>query len=286
MFTIGCDPEVMLVKAKGGGLVSAIPFYLGTKEKPEKINGGIVSHDNVNVEFGTDPAKTHDEWLNNLQAVIRKVVEMAPVDHTIVVAASANFPDEALSAPEARMFGCDPDFDAYELSPNPAPDTKDIPNLRSCGGHIHVGSKFLTDDVWNVVNFTKALDVFLGIPSVLLDKDPSSQARRNLYGKAGCHRPKPYGVEYRTLSNFWVSRKRLASLMYNLVSDAYDACVAKHLVGIDENAIQDIINSGDKARAAKTLNGIVKALVRPDVYSEILACKRLTYKSDLSDWLE
>jgi len=283
-FTIGCDPEIML--AGPNGLVSAIPFYKGTKDKPEKVDGGIVSHDNVNVEFGSNPASSKEEWIRNTKAVIGKVIEMAPANHSLVVQASAEFPDEQLQDEEARKFGCDPDFDAYAVAINNAPDIRKSPNLRSCGGHIHVGSQFLTEDLMDVIGFTKAMDIFLGIPAVLLDKDPSSAHRRNLYGKAGCHRPKPYGVEYRTLSNFWVSRPRLTSLMYDLTEAALDAYTDKHTHGIDENGIKNAINNGDKALAANILTGFIRKLVKPDVYKEIMACKKLVHKADLKEWCE
>ncbi len=58
----------------------------------------------------------------------------------------------------------------------------------------------------------KQLDYFLGIPSLLLDKD---EERRHLYGKAGAFRPKPYGVEYRVLSNFWLKSPELMRWVYN-----------------------------------------------------------------------
>jgi hypothetical protein len=51
-----------------------------------------------------------------------------------------------------------------------------------------------------------ALDAFVGLPSVAWDQQ---QGRREHYGLAGLYRKKTYGddiggVEYRTLSNFWL----------------------------------------------------------------------------------
>ena len=48
----------------------------------------------------------------------------------------------------------------------------------------------------------KSMDVLLGAGSCFYDKD---RKRRQLYGKAGAFRPKAYGVEYRSLSNAWLS---------------------------------------------------------------------------------
>ncbi len=40
------------------------------------------------------------------------------------------------------------------------------------------------------------------MPAIILDKD---KVRTRNYGKPGNFRPKPYGMEYRTLSNFWIN---------------------------------------------------------------------------------
>lgn len=281
---LGSDPEVML--ASNSGLVSAIPFFKGTKDNPEKVDGGIVSHDNVNVEYGSDPASSKDEWLENHRKVIRKLVEMLPSkNHSLVVMASADFPEAELASKEAREFGCSPDFEAYGPSINQPPDVNNAPNLRSCGGHIHVGSPWLVSDIQRVLDLVKAMDVFLGIPSLLIDKDPTSARRRELYGKAGCHRPKPYGLEYRTLSNFWVGRPRLAGLMYDLTMAAINACQNKNLHGINENMIRDTINAGDTKTAMDIVTGIVRGLTPQEVYKEIMACRKLVHKSDIKEWL-
>ena len=39
--------------------------------------------------------------------------------------------------------------------------------------------------------------------------------RRELYGKAGAYRVKPYGVEYRVLSNFWLKSPALMQWVYD-----------------------------------------------------------------------
>ena len=55
-------------------------------------------------------------------------------------------------------------------------------------GHIHIGY----DNSTKETNFAiiKALDLFLGVPSLEIDLD---ERRRGLYGKAGCFRHKKYG---------------------------------------------------------------------------------------------
>ena len=87
-------------------------------------------------------------------------------------------------------------------------------------------------------------DLFLGVPSVLMDE---GELRKQLYGKAGAFRPKPYGVEYRTLSNFWVFDPKLVGWVHDQVGRALTEAPE-----IDGEAIQACINNNDK-QLAKSL---------------------------------
>ena len=49
------------------------------------------------------------------------------------------------------------------------------------------------------------MDYTLGLDSLLLDSDTR---RRSMYGRAGSFRFKEYGIEYRTLSNFWIKNNK------------------------------------------------------------------------------
>jgi hypothetical protein len=106
----------------------------------------------------------------------------------------------------AKELGCSPDFNAWTGMCNPPPSCRENPRLRTAAGHLHFGwtSDRAPNDVKHIghaYDFVKQLDFFLGLWSTR--KDPSN-IRRALYGKAGACRVKPYGVEYRVLSNFWV----------------------------------------------------------------------------------
>jgi len=129
-------------------------------------------------------------------------------DYEIDTASAVSFPEEELNTPEAQLFGCEPDYNAWTKKINPKPVTEDE-NLRSAGGHIHVGSDVAKRDAIAVI---RAMDLFLGVPSVAMDK---GTLRRKLYGKAGSFRPKPYGAEYRTLSNFWIFSDELIQWAYD-----------------------------------------------------------------------
>jgi hypothetical protein len=66
------------------------------------------------------------------------------------------------------------------------------------------------------------LDLFLAVPSLWLDKDFTSVARRKLYGQCGRYRPKDYGIEYRSLGNFWLQSPRLVSWIYDVCEFVVD----------------------------------------------------------------
>lgn len=88
------------------------------------------------------------------------------------------------------------------------------------------------------------MDLYLGVPSILMDGDTD---RRRLYGKAGAYRSKPYGVEYRTLSSFWVADPKLIGWAFEQTMRAVEA--VKNLEVIDKSlgtAIQSAINFQDK----------------------------------------
>lgn len=196
-FLIGADPE-FFIKKKYGGYASAVGLIGGSKWEPKKIDedGHAILEDNVAVEFNIKPASSFDEFRSSIHKVLDYIRGILP-GYEFSKESAVSFPQEELMTPEAQMFGCEPDFDAWRECVNEKPCADDK-NLRSAGGHIHVGSDLAIN---NPVAVIRAMDLFLGVPSTQLD---AGTLRRELYGKAGCFRAKSYGAEYRTLSNFWI----------------------------------------------------------------------------------
>lgn len=196
-FLIGADPE-FFIKKKYGGYASAVGLIGGSKWEPKKIDedGHAILEDNVAVEFNIKPASSFDEFRSSIHKVLDHIRGILP-GYEFSKESAVSFPQEELMTPEAQMFGCEPDFDAWRECVNEKPCANDK-NLRSAGGHIHVGSDLAIN---NPVAVIRAMDLFLGVPSTQLD---AGTLRRELYGKAGCFRAKSYGAEYRTLSNFWI----------------------------------------------------------------------------------
>jgi len=264
-WTAGADPEMFLLK--NGEYVSVQPYVYGTKEEPQPLPyGGNAQRDNVAIEFGIAPAHTRAEFVMNIGNTISDLIEILPSDIQLDVSASAEFPGKQLTHPECKLFGCNEDFSAWTMAPNPAPKTKGHRRLRSCGGHFHIGYimgsgyGFLLDPDGKGL-FIRALDCTVGAIATILDDNQPAIDRRKLYGKAGCYRPTDYGVEYRTLSNFWIKSPRLVELMYCLVGDTLEIVKgheASDLIGIlGPKEIQNVISNGDADTAHHMYNEFI-----------------------------
>ena len=221
-FKIGADPEFFVKRF--GKLHSAHGLIPGTKEDPFKVAKGAVQVDGMALEFNIDPADTYSQFETNMTTVMGKIMTMIP-GYEIFVEPVADFGLEYIQSQpkEASELGCSPDFNAYTKEANPRPRA-DTP-FRTASGHVHIG---WTNGV-DINNeghleacraLTKALDVYLGIPSLSWDTD---ERRRSLYGAAGAFRPKPYGMEYRVLSNKWITDTYLRELVYQNTMDAIKA---------------------------------------------------------------
>lgn len=108
---------------------------------------------------------------------------------------------------------CEPDYNAWTEVKNLSPGTGT--NLRTAGGHIHVGYK--NPNTFASLSLIKAMDLHLGVPSVLIELD---NERKLMYGKAGAYREKKYGVEFRSISNFYLESKKLTEWVFNNTEEA------------------------------------------------------------------
>lgn len=267
-FTVGTDPEFMLMN-KNSRLVSAVGIINGSKYKPINLdNGSVCSYDNVNLEFATKVAGSMKDFVSKVKSTLIEVKKLLPTDHSIQVKSSAFFPLAELQTEEAKAFGCDRDYNAWTLEVNPIPDLTSNERLRSCGGHLHLGQKhgykFLKDPMGKVIT-VQTLDAVLGVISIVLDSSSDSRRRRELYGKAGCHRPTEYGVEYRVLSNFWLKNPMLVRLVYSLANDCFNLIENGFhdtlIEEIGQDKIIECINSGYIYQANQIIDNHLMAYI-------------------------
>lgn len=180
--------------------------------------------------------------------------------------ASTVFPKTECENPEASVFGCDPEFNIYRRTSTGLIMRVEPPvvtsTLRTCGGHIHIGHPVATidpDKGGNAPLVVKLMDAFVGSTALLLDKDPSSQARRQIYGGAGTHRVASYGLEYRTLSNFWLNSPDMVNAMFQLTRQVVELAMSKPEViddVISPTELENIINTGNISEARSLFDQI------------------------------
>lgn len=244
---LGADPEIFAVNPQTGKYISVLGKIGGTKDKPIPVpelgNGFTLQEDNVAVELGIPPAASATEYYEHLKKCMDAALDRLK-GLSFSMESAAIFDSDELQHPGAFVFGCEPDFNAWSGDTNPSP-CADNPNLRSAGGHVHVETNL---DKRAVI---KAMDFMLGVPSVIMDE---GHLRKTLYGKMGAYRPKPYGVEYRTLSNFWVFDKRYVQWVWDNTQRALE--MVENGLSIDHlgQRMHEAINKNNKDVAKQLID--------------------------------
>jgi hypothetical protein len=234
--TIGSDPECFVVDKNE----KCIPSYLFLKSKEENdrtlehrpniVGSSIPDSGNQSIfwdgfqaEFNVC-AKDCLSWvvdstflgLKTLQQKARVLDPDAKLSLKTTLDIDQDVLDNAL--PEHVAFGCMPSSNAYGMT-GIKKDGREV-SFRSAGGHIHLGLDN-TDEARNI-EYVKALDKILGVACVSLFAKYDDPRRREMYGLAGEYRTPKHGIEYRTLSNAWLSHP----LIMNLVFDISRRCIS------------------------------------------------------------
>ena len=239
---LGADPEVFLTNHNK--FISSIGLFGGTKQQPRQLDGlpkgFTLQEDNVTLEFGIPPASDAHEFAKHIHTVLQAGLAEAK-GLTFSKLSCVVFPEDQMQHPAAHIFGCEPDYNAWTKTQNDPPQPNH-PYLRSAGGHVHIESDI------DFIAGVRACDLYLGVPSVLMD---NSVERRQLYGKAGSFRPKPYGFEYRSLSNFWIFEDRLVEWVWHNTEKALNFAKEQSLTWCNDYGalVQDCINTNDKTMA-------------------------------------
>jgi Phage phiEco32-like COOH.NH2 ligase-type 2 len=257
MFKLGADPEIFLQDA-AHAYVSAIGKIGGTKEQPKPLpigDGFAVQEDNVAIEYNIPASDSKHAFTNNINKAMSFLSDtVAHMGLQFANTSAVSYPMTELMDERALVFGCDPDYNAWRKGKrNPRPKASD-PTLRTCGGHVHIGgidtNPFMSEE--DVINFIKHMDLYLGVPSILMD---SGELRKQLYGKAGAFRYKPYGCEYRSLSNFWVFDSKLTNWVWDSTALAMNAWKSNAFdIDSDKDLILESINNNNKLMAERLVD--------------------------------
>lgn len=222
---IGADCEVFLRRISDNHPVPVVGLLGGTKAEPRPIlevlgPGYAVQEDNVMAEFNIPPCSKSKDFDAAIASVLDYLASyFEPHGLKIDITSNMQFEKDQLTTKQARTFGCEPDYNAWTLEENEINNLHPaLRTLRTAAAHVHVelqrpdGTK---PDLPELVAFVKMLDVYLAAPFVMLE--PNGNIRREFYGGPGSFRLKPYGIEFRTLSNLWIARKEWRNWVFNTV---------------------------------------------------------------------
>ena len=244
--TLGCDPEFFF--SSGGKVVGSEKILpeTGLKYDPTKDRSGwdgahtaltgseskfVV--DGVQAELNPRPNTCRANLGNEIGACFRKLwkdLKDNGKEFNIDFKPLVNITKAELDSlsEKSKVFGCAPSTNVYQkpedakIKVNPKKYLK-----RSAGGHIHMGwhagywgggndTPKMKDTMENAAVLVPILDLVVANTCVLVDRDPGNVERRANYGRVGEYRPKEYGIEYRTMSNFWLRSYQLMSLVTGL----------------------------------------------------------------------
>lgn len=304
--SMGCDPEFFLEQdGKVVGSELTIPengldcTQLLTKEQLRagyrqdlQSKQAKLVQDGVQVELNPNPShcrqtltsemsvafktlKDHLKKTKGLTASFKSVIEMDPVEL-------------AKLSEKAKILGCAPSMNAHKTSSINVADASKYMK-RSAGGHFHFGTKDIGLKA-SPDQIATAMDTFVGLASVLMDRDPEAAERRKLYGRAGEYRTPRHGFEYRTCSNFWLRDSKIMSALLGLgrmaISTLYTGTTFRKLSPmyqypqydwdpeeelyklVDIKAVKEAINSNNLELAKETFKG-VKTFIKRHVPAKV-----------------
>ena len=257
----GTDPEVFLVDA-AGELVPAWTVMPHRSQNPRMYWDGFAA------EFTTEPQGCHvnEVWeiaygLQRLHAHAKeKGLRLTTRNTWDVPAKHFDVPEDFI------QLGCEPSFNAYKLRGDIEHPPQQL-RVRSAGGHVHLAAnerysldvdKFVTTGQHSPDQLAEAVrmcDALVGVVAVSLAASFDDPARRRYYGLPGEFRLPAYGVEYRTLSNFWLIHPTLAHLTLDLSRIAAEAGLAglRQAFGVREDDVVGVILNCDVPKARKMI---------------------------------
>lgn len=160
---------------------------------------------------------------------------------------------------KSKEFGCAPSFNLYNGEARIGVDPS-IYRKRSAGGHIHIGLGKSSPLYENRERLIPLMDCLVGLTSVLVDRDEGNKIRRQVYGRAGEYRLPDHGIEYRTLSNFWLRSYPLMGMVLGLTRMAI--YTLGDTLGGYANLEKDLLDRMDMEKVVWAINNNDYAVAR------------------------
>jgi hypothetical protein len=235
---IGADPEafVCTTKRDRNGRVNYNPQPIygllgGSKDAPNPMNGLDQGYayleDNAAVEFNIPPQTSSRNFVGAISLAKRWIEDnkLSGLGLTWHSSNQIELAPKYKADPRGQVVGCSKDWDAYGMThggtEREAFSADTLGDWRYSGGHFHVSYNHKVIPHYVAA---RVLDLYVTLPFLSYDKQGG---RRKVYGKAGLYRPKEYGIEYRTPSNWWLwydgHQAALANAILTFAHKSYDA---------------------------------------------------------------
>lgn len=187
---------------------------LGTKREPLTIDGYQYHPDSCGIEYATPPCDTADDFVDSIQYGKRQLESMLGyeldamhndrLDCRQLLDAIAVIDRRVLRA--IVRIGCDPDYHYDSPDPRNAPGRVKSSTVRELGGHLHIDTAMPPD----LAAYTLATQV--------LPEFHTKDLSGSWYRTPGTYRPKPYGLEYRSLGASWAVQPTVAREIFGRVA--------------------------------------------------------------------
>lgn len=218
-FTFGSDPEFFVQTTEGKLISPRVTGCTGTKAEPTESPFRDLKWqvDGLALEFNTPG---HDSYFGGVMLKISNAFKSEVVGKDGRYYRLSNkvchvfTPEEVQESIEQDFeLGCSPDFDAWLDGKQNPPPKPDKPLFRTTSGHISIGFPTKLNEALKgsyrikfMSTLVRALeDTFINLCKRYGVKETGEELkRRKLYGRPGSFREKPFGLEWRTLSNRWV----------------------------------------------------------------------------------
>jgi hypothetical protein len=217
--TIGADPEFFLRDRDTGNPMPVCGLLGGTKETPLQYGNYGLQEDNVMCEYNIPPVSDAVRFATHIkrgrESVMEHLESKFPQRFEPDASPARLFSHAAIDHPQARMFGCSPDFDAYTLGQrnrriDPMELMEERGGWRFSGGHVHIGFRDMQRFQVPAYVAAQFADALIGLHVLRHDRQGK---RRQFYGTPGRYRPTNYGIEYRMLSTMWTSDVAVSELV-------------------------------------------------------------------------
>lgn len=272
---LGCDPEFFF--KKDGEIIGAEKFL---PKAGLDTGAGKVIIDGVQAELNPAPSYCREILSSTLKTCFRQLqasLQQRGAGISCDFSRTIEISKENLMelAEESRKFGCAPSYNT-EKDKTGLKISKIDPTeyrVRAAGGHIHLGhngnSSAILACTKRAEQTVELLDIICGNTCVLIDRDTGNIERRKVYGKAGEYRLPKHGLEYRTLSNFWLISYPVMSLVFGLARLAfvmsmdtnYKEIHNEFTSKVKSKNIRDAINNNDFDLAMENFQAIERSLM-------------------------